>query len=116
MDLIKSKGIKMKLRTKVLAIASMLPIMANAYYIDSTACATPVYVEPINYMACDNYVAPVMPVYTNVNCNCGNACNSNNANYAPQTPNAGYNTAPVSNYNTQQYYTPVVQTTIGYYR
>ena len=92
----------MKLRTKILAIASILPVMANAYYVESVTYTTPI-VTPVpvyNYVQACPVQQPVV-----------SACPTQN--YAP-TP--VYNNVPVSNYNTQQYYTPVVQTTVGYYQ
>jgi hypothetical protein len=105
----------MKLKAKLLVAASMLPIMANAYYMNSTACASQsVYVSPMantQVIYSDGVNAPVVetvnynPVYVPVMVQ------------APKPqPQPQVNYAPVSNYNTQQYYTPVVQTTVGYYQ
>jgi hypothetical protein len=101
----------MKLRTKFFAVASMLPIMANAYYMNNTVCASQSqYVAPntsMNVIYSDGVNAPVIET----------------VNYAPmpvyvpvQQPAQPVQQVPVSTYNTQQYYTPVVQTTVGFYR
>jgi hypothetical protein len=122
----------MKLRTKLLLAASMLPVMANAYYVGS-ACGTtavvanPVYTPVVETVSYAPVYAPVVETvnYAPATCNvctptCYNGCaapvQQNMAPAQAATTQVPSNYAPVSNYNTQQYYTPVVQTTVGFYR